>query len=233
MMKILTLLFFVLSTTMVFGQAKALNKVAKVKKEDLGLIDPDTGKPLPDSAYKITSVKEIGRRFIPDYDERAAASFDELNVCDANGKKVKLDLNRVTLVEYWTKRANKHNKFWQKARELEKQYAEETGFQLISINHETEFNTPDKITGVLNYLKEQNLEKPKNLYFDLNDSFRDEFYVFGPVIYLLIDNRRQLTNAGRGEFDRTQEEVFDQIENALKNFHKDGLITNAKANNTK
>lgn len=228
MKKGFVILFIIAIGVVLFGQAEALKNVPNVDKKEMGLIDPKTGKPIDPSEYEISSVKEIDRRFIPDYDEKAQASFDGLEIFDESGKKVELKLDRVTLIEYWSKTGNLHNKFWKRARELEKKYSEETGFQLLSINHDPSFNTPERIGKISKFLASNGFEKPQKLYFDLNDTFRDKFYVFGPVIYLLIDNRGQLTNGGRGDFARTEEEVFAHIENALKNFHKDGLRINEK-----
>jgi len=211
-----------------WAQDKPLEEVPKIKKEEISILDPDTKKPVPVGDYEVLSVKEIGRRFTPKYNPKAEATFKNLVIYNEMGEKVELPLDRVTLVEYWSKEGNRTNKVWGKIRALEKKHAENPLFRVISINHDGSFNTPDKIYKIQKYLNKKKIEKPATLYFDLNDTFRDEYQVTGPAMYLLIDCRQQIVIGGRGDRDQIQEDLLDQIDNYITNMQKEGYTVNEK-----
>jgi len=211
-----------------WAQEKPLENVDKISKKEISLLDPDTKKPIDSAAYEVLSVKEIGRRFTPKYNPKAEATFKELVIYNEKGEKVALPLDRVTLVEYWSKEGNKSNKYWDQIRELEKKHKDSKLFRVLSINHDGAFNTPDKIYKVNKYLNKKNMERPAEMYFDLNDTFRDVYQVTGPAMYLLIDCRQQIVIGGRGDRVKTQKDLLDQIDNYILNMEKEGYTVNEK-----
>ena len=139
-------------------------------------------------------------------------NFDRVHLSDENSQRVKVDLDRVTLVEYWSADALEANKFWSQTRELERKYEDADKLQIVSINYDTVLSGKDQIEAAKETM--QRFSPPKTLFFDFLDSFRDALPVPGPVSYYLIDHRRQMTHFGRGDIAATQK-LFDAIENAL------------------
>lgn len=169
--------------------------------------------------------------FLPTYNPAAVASFENVDLVNQRDASVKVDLDRVVLIEYWSSDGLTQNQFWSQMREMEKKYKDNENIKFLSINFDTALDGDDQIASGLEAIKR--FTPPEKVYFDLNDSFRDSFPVIGPTMYLLVDSRQQITFFGRGDNPRTQE-VFDNVRDALLHFEskKNGgiKVTNRNEN---
>lgn len=162
--------------------------------------------------------------FVPSFNSAATASFQNVNLVDAEKKPVQIDLDRVYLIEYWSDEGLTRNQFWSQMRQLENEYKDSDEIKLLSINYNTAVMGKTQIENAQERLKQ--FSTPQNVLFDLDDSFRDSFPVIGPVMYILVDSRQQITFFGRGDNPQTQE-VFDNVRDALLHLRskKTGGIT--------
>ena len=197
------------------GDKKEKNKQEFVPKIEIRNPDGTT------SSGQVVGSEDVGTRYILPYREEAHASFDALKVYDQDGKLVKPELNKVCVIQYWSKTGLKGDKAWEKFIEQQNKYSGNADIQFLSIYFDLSSNTLDAMEKGIAFLKKNGMSIPKNLFFDFNDSFREHFQVYGQNSYYLIDNRQQLTNASRGDFEEVNL-VFEGIENAMNNFKKDG-----------
>ncbi|CAM2008136.1 hypothetical protein [Acanthopleuribacter pedis] len=190
------------------------NEQAIKESLKITLINKETGELRLARPDEIDLEIKEGERFnlVPE-DPNKQVHIQELNLRDANGKKVKINLDRVTLIEYWNEDAMGTNQFWGKMREFEKKYADSDEIQILSIYHNPVYSGRETVAFGNQVVKR--FEQPKNLYFDTLAVLPDQMYVPGGVSYLLIDHRRQMTHAGRGGFPAC-EQVFEAVDNALK-----------------
>ncbi|PIE02374.1 MAG: hypothetical protein CSA81_07635 [Acidobacteria bacterium] len=205
---------------------KPIDTAKNISIEDLKLKTGEAGQgEAPE--YEITGVKEVGRRFIPEYKKEREVALKDCMFYDVTGKRVPILLDRVVLLEYWTKNTVKNNLYWEKVRALEEKYKEDPRFKVISIYHDASLFKNDQIPAKINELRQFKMPLSENLLFDIEEILREKVHLEGPSFYILIDHRQQATHGGRGDFETTQT-VFDSIENALKNIEKDGYKPNGR-----
>ena len=177
------------------------------------VVKPSTGdrQPLP---IKSMDIKEKRKIIAPIADPESEANIAALSLMDLKGNSVTPEIDRVTVIEYWSKDSHPDNLYWNRMRELEHRFEGSSEIQFISINYDYVRTGASHIEMVNDFLKSNTA--PKNLYLDKDDGFRDVFYVPGPVSYLLIDHRKQYTNVGRGDDPETAK-LFDKlVENAIE-----------------
>lgn len=194
--------------------------------------DKPTSNDSPEGDFKITLIdEETGERrevdgeivveegerftFYPAKDS-SAASYENLDIVGSDGKKAEIPLGKVTILEYWSSDTMARNQYWNKMRELEREYQGSEEIQFISIYYDTTLRGEPQIAAAGEFLK--NYSQPGLLLYDLDDGFRDKFWMPGPICYYLVDHRGQLVRAGRADSPETQT-VFDGIKDAL--LHQD------------
>lgn len=158
------------------------------------------------------TLKEGEKYFLPSYNPAAAASFAKVDLVDENKSPVKVNLDKVYLIEYWAEEGLTRNLYWSQMRQMEAKYKDNEDIEFLSINYDTTFDGKEQIQAAQDRLKD--FSTPANVLFDLNDSFRDSFPVTGPVTYILVDARKQIIKFGRADNPQTQE-VFDNVRDAL------------------
>ncbi len=202
------------------AQSKPKDRVSiqneKAIKESLNitLVNKETGETRLARPDEIELDIKEGERFtlLPLKPERQI-HLEKLKLRNAQGEKVEVPLNKVTLIEYWNEDSMETNQFWGKMREFERKYAGSDEIQLLSIYHNPVYGAREVVSYGNQIVKKY--QAPQNLYFDALAALPDEMYVPGGVSYLLIDHRRQMTHAGRGGFPAC-EQVFDAVDNALR-----------------
>lgn len=202
------------ATTKTKDKVSIQNEKAIKESLNITLVNKDTGETRPARADEIELTIQEGDRFnlVPSKPEQQV-HIQKLSLRDAQGRKVDILLDKVTLIEYWNEDSMETNQFWGKMREFERKYAGSNEIQILSIYHNPVYGGRELVSYGTQMVKKY--ESPQNLYFDTLAMLPDNMYVPGGVSYLLIDHRRQLTHAGRGGFPACQQ-VFDAVDNALR-----------------
>lgn len=195
-------------------QISIQNKKAITESLKITLVNKETGETRLARPDEIDLSIEEKERFklLPAKPEQQV-HIQKLSLRDAEGRKIDIPLDKVTLIEYWNEDSMESNQFWGKMREFERKYADSNEIQLLSIYHNPVYGGRELVAYGNQIVKKYEL--PKNLYFDTLANLPDTMYVPGGVSYLLIDHRRQMTHAGRGGFPAC-EQVFDAVDNALR-----------------
>jgi len=171
------------------------------------------GKKLPID-MELKDIQEVGRVFVPEAAAESQANLNAVDLIDLEGNPIKAVVDRVTVIEYWSMDANKDNLYWNKMRELEREFADSDVVQFLSINYDFILTGKHHRKAVKDYV--ENRDAPAHLLLDRWDGFRDLFLVNGPVTYLLIDHRGQYTNLGRGDHPDTIKLFEQHLPNALE-----------------
>lgn len=143
------------------------------------------------------------------------ASFEECSLEGLDGKKDTIDLDRVTIVEYWSRKSMEHNLYWNKMRELEREYADSELVQFYSICYDNalpSFILRKELKGYL-----ENISAPKNLLIDKNHGVRDTFQIAGSVAYLLFNPHGQYVGIYRGDAPESRELFEKHLINSIEN----------------
>lgn len=150
--------------------------------------------------------------FLPNEDPSLHLDLTGKKLVNADGEKVELSNDRVTIIEYWSVDSIERNMYWSNMRYLERQHPPEE-LQILSINYDMVQRGDAQIKQALKKLEK--FTAPKNLLFDLNDGMRDVLpRIPGPASYFLIDLRKQITASGRG--DRSDvEHLLKRLDDAL------------------
>ena len=199
---------------------KLTSKDAEILKENMQFMvfDEELGRERPARPDEITVHIEEGDRYIiRPYLEENAVRTDHIKVFNEKAEMVKIPLDRPIVIEYWTGSGMERNQFWNRMRELEREHEGSELIRVISIFYDTGEEPRAKIELAGKELK--NYTKPQNLYYDLLDGVRTDLQPPGPVSYFLVDQRKQMTHVGRGDFPATAQ-LFDAIQNAI-NYYKD------------
>jgi len=166
-----------------------------------------------DYAIEVESVEEVKRDLVhTDKSPESYADFSKMNLRDLNGKDYTVPTDKVTVIEYWSIKSAPSNLFWARARELEKKYAQENGFQLLSVNYDYVRSGQIQIDAVKEFLTDYS--KPEQVVIDADDGLRDIFLMRGPISYLLINHKGVYTYTFRGD-DPDSAEFFEHVENAI------------------
>jgi len=166
--------------------------------------------------FKITDTKTIeGDRDIVHVNDvpESMAPYHKMNLVDLNGKKFVPESDKVTVIEYWSINSAPDNLFWGRARELERKYANDEKFQLLSINYDFGLSGKNQREAVAKFLEKYTM--PKNVLIDADDGLRDIFLVNGPVAYLLINHKNVYTYTFRGD-DPASVKFFEHVDNAVE-----------------
>ena len=166
--------------------------------------------------YKITNTKTIeGDRDIVHVNDvpESMAPYHKMNLVDMNGKKFVPEGDKVTVIEYWSINSAPDNLFWSRARELEAKYANDSKFQLLSINYDFALSGKSQLAAVADFLKKYTM--PKNVFIDADDGLRDVFKINGPICYLLINHKNVYTYTFRGD-DPASVKFFEHVDNAVE-----------------
>lgn len=174
------------------------------------LVHKDTGEVREVEA----KVVEVDRKefFLPNADPNLHLDLTGYELVNADGEKVALTSDRVTIIEYWSVDSIESNMYWNRMRYLERETPEEE-LQIISVNYDMVQRGETQINAALKKL--ETYTPPKTLLFDLNDGLRDFLpRVPGPASYYLVDLRKQITASGRG--DRQDiDHLLKRLEDAL------------------
>jgi hypothetical protein len=172
----------------------------------------ETAEGLPEVTVK--NVKELDRVWVPYAKPESQANFDGVFLMDLEGNQVVPELGKVTIIEYWTEKSNETNLYWNRVRDLEKQYAGTDQLQVISIHYDPVKSGRELRESMPALLKK--LTPPENVYLDPMISLREKFLIPGPIAYLLIDHRNQYVNGGRADNPKTTD-LFDYfLDQSLK-----------------
>ncbi|MDJ0840072.1 MAG: hypothetical protein QNK37_26405 [Acidobacteriota bacterium] len=148
------------------------------------------------------------------------ADLSAMNLVDLAGNKVTAEPGKVTVIEYWSVKSAPTNLYWSRARALEHEYADEEGFQLLSINYDYVQSGKGQRKAVKEFLKDYTM--PKLVLIDNDDGLRDIFQMRGPISYLLINHRGVYTYTFRGD-DPGAAEFFDHVKNAVEFMRQDKI----------
>lgn len=148
----------------------------------------------------------------PVLDPKTVVNFDQAHLANLNRKPVTIDLDRVTVVEYWSRNANHSNLYWNRMRELEHKYAGSSEIQIISVNYDIALGGARQIKALGEYLKTHT--PPKTLYIDRDDGIRDLFALTGAVAYMLFNHHGQYIYSARAD-DPSTEALFKKIEDTV------------------
>ena len=171
----------------------------------------DTGEVREFEAKIIKSEQQ--KFFLPNPHPELELNLAGVELKDENGETVTLEDGTVTIIEYWSTDGLARNSYWSQMRALEHEYDPET-LRVISINYDMVSGGKRQIEAAQKKL--ESYTRPKKVYFDLNDGFRDLLpRVLGPVSYYLVDLRNQITASGPGNHPKT-EEIFIRLDDALK-----------------
>jgi hypothetical protein len=161
--------------------------------------------------------------FLPDPDPSMHLDLNGRTLVNADGEKVTLSSDQVTIIEYWSVDSIESNMYWNRMRYLEREHPVEN-LQILSVNYDMVQSGKGQIAQALKKL--ENYTPPANLLFDLKDGMRDYLpRIPGPASYFLIDGRKQITASGRG--DRQDiDHLLKRLEDAL--IHQDGMRNKGK-----
>lgn len=161
---------------------------------------------------KVTSVRV--RKVEAVIDPTTVVNFETARLTDIKGKAVKINLkDKVTVIEYWSRNANRSNLYWNRMRELEHKHAGSEDLQIISINYDNALGGEGQRQAVVEFLKKNT--PPQTLYLDVDDAVREMFSIPGAIGYMLFNHNEQYIFCGRGD-DPTAEELFSKIDEAVK-----------------
>lgn len=167
---------------------------------------PKDGIPGEITDRRVTSVEPV-------LDPSTVVSFDKARLADMTGKRVKLPLKgKVTIVEYWSRSANKNNLYWNRMRELEHKFKDRDDIQIISINYDNALGGEPQRKAVTKYF--ESFSEPKTVYVDLDDGVREMFSLTGPTAYMLFNEHSQYIFTGRADAPET-EKLFKEIDQAI------------------
>ena len=164
----------------------------------------ETNEELPEITLK--NIKEKDRVWVPYAKPESQANFQGVYLTDLQGKRIEPLLDRVTIIEYWTEGSNQDNLYWNRVRDLEKQYGGGDELQILSIHYDPVKNGAELREATASLLKK--ITPPSNVLLDPMLSLREKFLVPGPIAYLLIDHRQQYVNGGRADNPNTTD-LFD------------------------
>lgn len=154
----------------------------------------------------------------PVLDPSTVVSFKDARLTDMKGNQAKIDLkDKVTIVEYWSRKSNQENLYWNRMRDLEHKYANNNVVQIISVNYDTALGGAGQRQAVAEYLKTHTA--PKKVLLDVDDAIRELFSIPGPLGYMVFNHREQFIYCGRGD-DPTAEELFKKIDEAIASKQK-------------
>ncbi len=160
---------------------------------------------------EVTSVRVS--KVEPVLEPNSTVSFKDARLVDMKGKAATISLkDKVTVVEYWSRKSNKDNLYWNRMRDLEQKYANTGSIQIISVNYDTALGGDGQRQAVSEYLKTHTA--PKKVLLDMDDAIREMFSIPGPLGYMVFNHHEQYVFCGRGD-DTTAEELFKKIDDAL------------------
>ncbi len=149
----------------------------------------------------------------PVLDPSTVVSFKDARLTDLKGNQAKIDLkDKVTIVEYWSRKSNQDNLYWNRMRDLEQKYAGNSLVQIISVNYDTALGGAGQRQAVAEYLKSHTA--PSKVLLDVDDAIRELFSIPGPLGYMVFNHNQQYIYCGRGD-DPTAEALFKKIDEAL------------------
>jgi len=226
--KLMMLLFIGLT---VFAQElpkEQKTQIGKVNPEEFKLMTrSESGEMMEAEGLTVKETRVVDQRFVPRYREDGEMGLKGATFYDRNGKKTSIELSKVTLFEYWNEFALSQNKYWDRARGLEKEFQGSEEFEIISVYHNPGLYKGDQVPAHLEKLKKKGIVLPETLVFDIEEVLRERVLLPGPSTYFLVDHRQQAVVGGRGNEEETIA-VFDEISNSLKNLRKEGYLPNGK-----
>ena len=172
-----------------------------------------------------TEAMEVVVQVDPDY----LTDFGVTNLVNMAGERVIPTLEKVTVVEYWSRKTAGNSLYWKRMRELEKRFKNSPDVEFISINYDHVYNGQEQRQMANIFVKE--LGAPATLYFDVDDGVRELFSLPGTMGYMLFDNYKRYLAKGRGDDPETVE-LFDKMEKAIakKQEHDAFNMEHAKKN---
>ncbi len=157
--------------------------------------------------------EEAGREIVVKVDPKDEVDFSKTYLVNMAGERVNIDLDKVTVVEYWSRTSAKNSLYWNKMRELEAKYKNSPDVQFVSINFDNTYNGKYQRQKADEFL--QNYSRPEKLLFDVNGGVSEVFLLTGTSSYMLFDNFKRYLTSGRGDAPETME-LFEKMEKAIE-----------------